>query len=539
MKKTKHQIRKEKNARQRQTVTLLESLFEEIEPGFETLHITEPKLVFGGGTAFVDPKIGIDLYGPFDLTSSEKTIRVAIVGTGHTIALAMSMLQNCESKIAPGLNSKGKPFDSILFPHFPGNTLDTGFRCQFVTDSSMHRTMREADLQLALKTTDDRERLKAITQLFVTECEALSDVEPTPHVVLLALPEIIHKEFGPSGALSKDQIKLTDAERIKLRLQQESERTGQQILSGIFAEVDKPADNSPDGFWNLHHALKAHCMKFDFPVQFIWESTLDGSGTTQDSASVAWNLSAALYYKAGNLPWQIQSMPDNTCFVGISFYKENPLSNAHMQTSLAQVFGAGDGLVLKGQRAVVEKKRDRRPHLTEEGAYDILKRAIELYTGVNRQAPKRVVVHKTSKFWPEEQAGMKRALDGIYYYDFIALNETPSFRFMRLGHKPPLRGTAIILEPRRYLLYTVGYIPYFKEYPGMRTPRPLEIMEHIGDASPYDICREIMGLTKLNWNSCAFFNSSPITISFARSVGKILTEFTGSGAIKNRYRFYM
>ena len=40
-------------------------------------------------------------------------------------------------------------------------------------------------------------------------------------------------------------------------------------------------------------------------------------------------------------------------------------------------------------------------------------------------------------------------------------------------------------------------------------------MEHIGDASPYDICREIMGLTKLNWNSCAFFNSSPITISFA------------------------
>jgi hypothetical protein len=34
-----------------------------------------------------------------------------------------------------------------------------------------------------------------------------------------------------------------------------------------------------------------------------------------------------------------------------------------MQTSLAQVFGAGEGLVLKGEKATFDRKRDRKAHL--------------------------------------------------------------------------------------------------------------------------------------------------------------------------------
>ena len=46
----------------------------------------------------------------------------------------------------------------------------------------------------------------------------------------------------------------------------------------------------------------------------------------------------ALYYKAGDIPWQLERIPQDTCFVGVSFYKESPHPDAGMQSSLAQVF---------------------------------------------------------------------------------------------------------------------------------------------------------------------------------------------------------
>jgi hypothetical protein len=110
---------------------------------------------------------------------------------------------------------------------------------------------------------------------------------------------------------------------------------------------------------------------------------------------------------------------------------------------------------------------------------------------------------------------------------------------MRVGKKPPLRGTVIILSARNYLMYTLGYIPYFRDYPGMRIPQPIEVVEHHGTSPAQDVCREILALTKLNWNSCAFASSVPITIRFARDVGRILTELPKGIEPKTKYKFYI
>ena len=49
---------------------------------------------------------------------------------------------------------------------------------------------------------------------------------------------------------------------------------------------------------------------------------------------------------------------------------------ADTQTSLAQIFsGVGEGLVLKGEKAIVDKKRDRKAHLDERGAEQLARRA--------------------------------------------------------------------------------------------------------------------------------------------------------------------
>ena len=39
--------------------------------------------------------------------------------------------------------------------------------------------------------------------------------------------------------------------------------------------------------------------------------------------------------------------------------------------------------------------------------------------------------------------------------------------------------------------------------------------------------------------SCAFASSEPITIQFARTVGRILTEIQSEEPAESKYRFYM
>jgi len=78
-------------------------------------------------------------------------------------------------------------------------------------------------------------------------------------------------------------------------------------------------------------------------------------------------------------------------------------------------------------------------------------------------------------------------------------------------------------------------------YPGPYVPEPLEIVEHFGDSSIQKISREILALTKLNWNSATFSCGFPMTLFFAREVGKILSEIPDGQEhyIQPSYRYYI
>jgi argonaute-like protein implicated in RNA metabolism and viral defense len=51
--------------------------------------------------------------------------------------------------------------------------------------------------------------------------------------------------------------------------------------------------------------------------------------------------------------------------------------------------------------------------------------------------------------------------------------------------------------------------------------------------------REILALTKMNWNSSEGIGRHPITISFARKVGLLMTELSDNQKPNPSYRFYM
>jgi hypothetical protein len=401
----------------------------------------------------------------------------------------------------------------------------------------LQRSIPEECFKKAVEPANVSTKLRQVTELVVKELEALSDAEPEPNVVAVVMPPSVERECATVGAaVRRTKVVLTPGKKLARRFEREREKTGQEFFPFDFRET---LEEGQKGFWNIHHALKAHAMRFAIPTQLVWENRLRGLGLTQDPASMAWNFFTALYYKAGNVPWLLQHVPPNSCYVGVSFYQESPLKDAATQTSLAQVFSSsGEGLVLKGRRAIMDKKRDRKPHLDETGAEQLLKQAIKLYAQHHGSKPSRVVLHKSSRYWPEELTGFRKALGEIYQYDFLTLERLDT-RFMRLGKEPPLRGTVITLAPRHHVLFCVGYIPYLGAYPGFRIPNPLEIVEHHGESPTQLICQEILSLTKLNWNSCSFASSDPITLLFARTVGRILTELPTDVVPQTKYKFYM
>jgi hypothetical protein len=206
---------------------------------------------------------------------------------------------------------------------------------------------------------------------------------------------------------------------------------------------------------------------------------------------------------------------------------------------MAQVFThTGEGLVLRGGRAIVEETT-RSPHLSKKAAFQLMRDIIELYQRQMRQLPMRLVIHKSSRYWPEELSGFNEAAKDVKIKDYVTI-QSRGIRFMRKkGIYPPIRGTVIKIGEKNYILFTKGWIPYYKTYPGLRVPVPLEIVEHYGDSPIETICKEIFALTKLNWNSADFCIGEPVTLAYSRQVGRILAYIPEEVIPRPEYRFYM
>jgi hypothetical protein len=526
---------KRKNKPRRKRVAIDKRL-EGLSPSFQAYHVEEPKLVFGGGNLSVDPKSGLARYGPHDSESTGiKMINVGLIGTGSGIGEFLGFLERAKDRLTPGLNTRGKPLDAHTNPDFPGWANGQTFGAAFLCSNPNHqRVIHEEYFKRATAAPNAETKIKEVVGLVMKQMEALNNLDPAPHVIVVVLPPEVENQIAHVGAaMARRKIVLSPKEKFLKSLAIDANK-GQLSLDLTF-DADE-AENA-SGYWNFHHAFKAHAMAFSAPTQLVWQTTL----TNENLASVAWNLLTALYYKAGNSPWRLQMLTDTTCYVGVSFFKSNPFGKADMHTSLAQVFGAGEGIVLQGDKAVFDKsKGDRSPHLTASGSEALLKQALDIFQLQHGAPPTRVVVHKSSRYWPEELQGFRLAVQGIYRTDFLAFGELDT-RFMRLGKRPVLRGTVVLLSRGHYLIFTNGYIPYLRSYPSKRIPRPLEIIEHHGDTPPLSVCSEILALTKLNWNSCWFGSISPITLRFARDVGRVLAELPKDGSIKpkTKYKYYM
>jgi hypothetical protein len=156
------------------------------------------------------------------------------------------------------------------------------------------------------------------------------------------------------------------------------------------------------------------------------------------------------------------------------------------------------------------------------------------------QTPQRVVVHKTSRYWPEEKSGFRTALrNRIGRYDLVALAPQSTVRLLTVSRYPPLRGTHFSVEDVDYL-YTTGFIAELGQFHGMHVPAPIQIADHVDQDTPRDtLLREILILTKMNSNSSRLGGLLPITLRFSKLVGDIMREIPEGREPLPNFKFYM
>lgn len=515
---------------------------------FTATHIAEPSLIFGDNLREVDPKTGLALHGPFDLRSAARrtSIRLGIIGTGPMIDAALTWVERAQGRVpavrlrkAKGGGVEAAHMDPVSYPPFPG--LREAFGTEVVTEG-MVETLGPRDIASLERIELFEPRVTRLVDLVVERVRVLADRDPAPDVILCALPTEIRKLVTvPSRQKTRAKAPRTLAQELSAALARDR-AAGQDNLfdvaevHGVSSEaLDPEAEQSV-----FRHGLKARAMPHGIPLQLAWQTTFEGGPSVEDDATRAWNFWAGVYYKAGGVPWRVHGLERGTCYVGLSFYRDR--RDGTLRTCMAQAFSdQGEGLVLRSEPFRWDpSRRSRSPHLPEDLARDLMQRVLDAYQAATRQLPSRVVLHKWQRYDLAERSGFVGAIEGagVHTYDLVAFGSR-GLRFFRTGGEPPLRGTMITVAPGNALLYTRGYVPFLREYPGMRVPRPLEVVEHHGGSALLKLGQEIMALTKLDWNSATFAAKEPITTAFSDDVGEVLAELPPGVSPRPQYRFYM
>lgn len=492
----------------------------------EVTELPSPLLEFGSPGEFTEPKIGLTQAGPFDLrfgAAHKSQVKIGLVGPAEMIDKALRWYERCQNPIMPGMDNLAQ------YPFFPGfnstfkATLATNDRWTVVFDEK--EGLLEKALELA-----PRPRFGEVLSLYAQGVQKLANLEAQqPDVVVCCLPEsVVRNCWSITSELMPDEYKA-------IKKHQGGLEQSQMELFGDWGVEEQPEDLL---FRDFRRALKAHAMRSHMPIQIGTDRMFVDGNSGQDPATRAWNMSVAMYYKSGGIPWRLKAEGPETCFVGVSFHHLRTTKRHLVHSSVAQAFSTeGDGFAIRGESIPWNPEQGRNVHLTDEQSARLIQKVLEQYRERTGGDPLRIVLHKTSKLNAQEVAGFTNALKHIPIVEMV--NLMPSmFRLVQYGSYPPKRGTVCRINDDATYLFTTGYMPEWGTYPGPHIPTPVRLLSTEG-TNMYRVAADVMGLTRMNWNTAQNTNGQPITIRFARQVGGIMSELGDDTEPLSSYRYYM
>lgn len=502
---------------------------EKIEQIEKLVILNEPTLQFAEAQDAVDPHDGLTLFGPYSLgqPSHPQSPTYMLIGApeGVTSFKRWSSLMNKASFMPQKEKHR-------LWPPYPG--FEVAFGSKWSEKPAWAETIDRAALIEASNKKDPHERCFAVVEMFMDLFEKTKKLDYQVGVAICVIPDEVWKNCRPQSQIAKPTDDGISAKRKKAR------KAGQLE---VFEEYNPEQYHySPD----FRRQLKARTMQYDIALQIIRESTLAESDEDPISgrrlttlSDRMWNLGTALYYKSGGKPWRLNSAREGVCYIGIAYKLGEAKTNS--ACCAAQMFlDTGDGIVFLAEDKPIYSPSKKQFTLTDDASEKLLKGVLETYKALDGRPLKEIFIHCRSEINAEQWQGYQKACpENCKLVGVRVRPERNGPRLYRIGTRPVLRGTFWKVDEKAGYLYCSGFKPRIATYDGWETPVPLKIDVQYGDASIEVVARDILGLTKLNYNACRLGEGTPVTIKFSNAVGEILISNPTVREHRPNFKFYI
>lgn len=490
----------------------------------QLIHLPEPLLLFRHGQGMEDPRDGLTLFGPLDI-ASPLGVRAGVVGTTTGIATFERWVDALHHPIKTKAPITSRP---------PFAGFESVFRIPWQSKPLHHANIDEDELKSRLYQDDRHQRVYETVELFADAILRVHrEEEAKPDIWFVVIPDDVRKYCRPQAVVEANlrhearrhfATALKDNVRLARKL---------QTSPSLFSEQNDAAE--PYAYKeHFRNQLKARLLIDRIPTQVVRESTLANIGPRGASAreqtderlqsQIAWNISTTTFYKLGGRPWKVAGIREGVAYVGLVFKRNLNSGSGNAAACGAQMFlDSGDGLVFKGADGSWFNTETQECHLNRTAAKDLIAKAIESYKlKHNGQCPKELFIHGQTRFNGDEWAGFQDAVPSGTKVVAVRIRDEHSFKLFSRQNTPVLRGTAFISDPNRAYLWTKGWTPRLRTYPGMEVPNPLIIEICRGNADIEIVLKDVLALTKLNYNTCRFGDGKPITLKFADAIGEVL-----------------
>lgn len=513
-------------------------------PQFKVSYIPEPKLEFAYGQKLDYPRDGLFLFGPCDATKSFSATRFGVIGTSEGVERFQRWSRTMRGYIAapiPGPRSRPVEPQHVAFP---------GFKEAFHSEWPEKPVAIIDDITLIeinekIYIQNRHEAIHRCVDIYVSRLVREENrLESPPSFWFVVIPEVVYELGRPLSRVPRAEAlqgEVTISQRKALDL---------KINPTLFGGDEENADIY-EYATHFRRQMKARLLKHRIVTQIVRETTLapgdflKANGMPlrrlEDPATVAWKLGTGAYYKGGGRPWQLADVRPGVCYVGLVYKRTDLTTDGRHACCAAQMFLTnGEGVVFRGALGPWFHADTKQFHLDQASAARLVEMVIEEYLRQHEEPPRELFIHATSNFTEDEWAGFEKgAGEGTSIVGIQISDAFDDLKLYRTGNYPTIRGTALVLSRTAAFLWTSGYVPRLDTFMGPETPNPLMVRIQHGKCELDTVLSDILGLTKINFNSCLFNDRLPVTINFANDVGDVLMAAPMDSEPRLPFKFYI
>ena len=498
-------------------------------------YFDEPVLEFGLGQSLEDPRDGLTLFGPLD-EGKPYGIRAGVVGTPDGVKRFSGWVAGLSGPIR---SEKG----GLGHPDFPG--FEAVFGVPWSAAPAVTREISAHELSEVLRINDGNIRVYRAVSMYAEKINEVSrDEDVGVDIWFVVIPDEVYEYGRPLSKPDADR-RIVSEDSLSPSFVRKL-RTNAPLFEEDYVRAE------PYNYQvHFRNQIKARFLRSPVPIQVVRESTLarydflDARGNPRRQldaeSAVAWNLSSSTFYKVGGRPWKLSTVRRGVCYVGLAFkVHDSQIGGDGNACCAAQMFlDSGDGVVFKGAVGPWYNPKRGDFHLSKAAARELMEMAVSSYKERIGSPPDQVFIHGKVRFDDAEWAGFVDGAGASSEAVGVYMRENHDLKLFRKGEYPVIRGLAYVPDDRSGYLWTKGFIPRLGTYPGWEVPWPLYVELSRGHSDIEVVLRDVLALTKLNYNSCIYGDGIPVTLRFADAVGDVLTAGPVGEIPPLAFRYYI